>query len=103
MKQMNKDLLDEITDIEVLKDGYRSLNKLIMINESKLDQQQQEIERLNNDIKELLKENGNKEKVIIAQDNIIKEVREYINKIPTQPVIRVFKKELLEILDKENI
>ena len=32
----------------------------------------------------------------------IKEVREYINKIPTQPVIRVFKKELLEILDKEN-
>ena len=31
---------------------------------------------------------------------IIKEVREYLNKIPTQPVIRVFKKELLEILDK---
>lgn len=34
--------------------------------------------------------------------SIIKEVREYINKIPTQPVIRVFKKELLEILDKLN-
>ena len=34
--------------------------------------------------------------------DVIKEVREYINKIPTQPVIRVFKKELLEILDKEN-
>ena len=33
--------------------------------------------------------------------DVIKEVREYINKIPTQPVIRVFKKELLEILDKE--
>ena len=32
--------------------------------------------------------------------DVIKEVREYINKIPTQPVIRVFKKELLEILDK---
>ena len=32
--------------------------------------------------------------------DIIKEIREYINKIPTQPVIRVFKKELLEILDK---
>ena len=59
-----------------------------------------EIERLNNDIKVLLKENENKEKVIKAQDNIIKEIREYINKIPTQPVIRVFKKELLEILDK---
>ena len=38
--------------------------------------------------------------------DIIKEIREYINKIPTQPVIRVFKMELLEILDKvdkENI
>ena len=34
--------------------------------------------------------------------DVIKEVREYINKIPTQPVIRVFKKELLEILDKEK-
>lgn len=34
--------------------------------------------------------------------DIIKEVREYINKIPTQPVIRVFKKELLEILGGEN-
>ena len=34
--------------------------------------------------------------------SIIKEVREYIDHIPTQPVIRVFKKELLEILDKEN-
>ena len=41
-------------------------------------------------------------KTIRNQDNIIKEVREYINKIPTQPVIRVFKKELLEILDKEK-
>lgn len=64
------------------------------------DDATEEIERLNNDIKVLLKENENKEKVIKAQDNIIKEVREYINKIPTQPVIRVFKKELLEILDK---
>ena len=35
-------------------------------------------------------------------NNIIKEVREYINKIPTHPVIRIFKKELLEILDKEK-
>lgn len=34
--------------------------------------------------------------------DVIKEVREYIKKIPTQPVIRVFKKELLEILDKEK-
>ena len=68
----------------------------------KLGEKDKEIERLNNDIKVLLKENENKEKVIKAQDNIIKEVREYIKKIPTQPVIRVFKKELLEILDKEK-
>ena len=47
------------------------------------------------------------EAINLKRDNdnlksIIKEVREYINKIPTQPVIRIFKKELLEILDKEN-
>ena len=41
-----------------------------------------------------------KDKEIERLHSIIKEVREYINKIPTQPVIRVFKKELLEILDK---
>ena len=44
----------------------------------KLQEKNDEIERLNNDIKVLLKENENKEKVIKAQDNIIKEVREYI-------------------------
>lgn len=33
-----------------------------------------EIDKLNNDIKELLKENENKEKVIIKQDNIINEL-----------------------------
>ena len=85
------------------------------------DDATEEIERLNNDIKELLKENENKEKVIKAQDNIIKEVREYIHKncissdewtdldfchfIPTGKII--YKqltpkkvKELLQILDK---
>ena len=45
------------------------------------DKLRKEIERLNNDIKVLLKENENKEKVIKAQDNIIKEVREELNKI----------------------
>lgn len=73
-----------------------------------------EIERLNNDIKELLKENSNKEKVIIAQDNIIKEVREELNKIDSATYqgdtdkktyykyeqTRIQK--LLEILDKLN-
>lgn len=42
------------------------------------EQQKEEIERLNNDIKELLKENENKEKVIKAQDNIINKAIEYI-------------------------
>ena len=51
-----------------------------------------------NDFLEKRNEELNKE--IERLHSIIKEVREYINKIPTQPVIRVFKKELLEILDK---
>ena len=46
------------------------------------------------------KEKVEMKKEIERLHSIIKEVREYINKIPTQPVIRVFKKELLEILDK---
>lgn len=59
---------------------------------------------------ELLEEEIERQKEIIRQLDIknleltiiIKEVREYINKIPTQKVIRIFKKELLEILDKVN-
>lgn len=35
-----------------------------------------EIERLHNEIKTLLKENGNKEKVIIKQNNIIDELKD---------------------------
>jgi uncharacterized protein YllA (UPF0747 family) len=42
------------------------------------DDATEEIERLNNDIKELLKENSNKEKVIIAQDNIINEFDKWL-------------------------
>ena len=55
VKQMNKDLLDEITDIEVLRVNCRQLNKLVMIKENKLDQQQQDIERLKELIKTLSK------------------------------------------------
>ena len=68
-----------------------------------------EIERLNNDIKELLKENSNKEKVIKAQDNIIKEVRgklydlnykiKEIHNVPFD-ISEIF--EIIEILDKEK-
>lgn len=43
-----------------------------------IDSLDKEIERLNNDIKELLKENSNKEKVIKIQDNIINKANEYI-------------------------
>ena len=63
---------------------------------------QRSCERKENSIMELEMENADLETKIEKREAIIKEVREYINKIPTQPVIRVFKKELLEILDKEN-
>ena len=92
-----KQVEEKNEEIERLKEEYVMLQNA---SDEVEEEKNKEIERLNNDIKVLLKENENKEKVIKAQDNIIKEVREYINKIPTQPVIRVFKKELLEILDK---
>ena len=85
---------------------------LIWINKKVYDTPK-EIERLHNDIKELLKENGNKEKVIKAQDSIIKEVRYYIVthklykfKYDNEELFEIVtdkkaKDELLEILDKE--
>ena len=68
-----------------------------------IDTKDKEIERLNNDIKELLKENSNKEKVIIAQDNIIKEVREYIEHAQNygkEKILYINGNDILEILDK---
>ena len=72
-----------------------------------IDSLDKEIERLNNDIKVLLKENENKEKVIKAQDNIIKEVRaklydlnhkiKEIHNVPFD-ISEIF--EMIEILDK---
>lgn len=61
---------------------------------------QEEIERLNNDIKILLQENGNKEKVIKAQDNIIKEAREYVSRII---IDETYTKCISEILDKVGV
>jgi hypothetical protein len=49
-------------------------------NQDELQEKDKEIERLNNEIKTLLKENGNKEKVIIKQNNIINELEESIQK-----------------------
>lgn len=40
----------------------------------------EEIKRLNNEIKTLLKENANKEKLIIKQNNIIDELEKELNK-----------------------
>ena len=62
-------------EMVIIKDTNTLLHNIV---DSELKEKDKEIERLNNDIKELLKENGNKEKVIKAQENIIKEVREYI-------------------------
>lgn len=53
----------------------------------KINECQKEIERLNNDIKELLKENGNKEKVIKAQDNIINELEKYLEEIKDRVIM----------------
>lgn len=61
---------------------------------------EQEIERLNNDIKELLKENGNKEKVIIKQDNIIGKAIEYIKQIRIQHIDQPYDNVLLNILQR---
>ena len=68
------------------------MNKVINITSSGIKQA----------IDDLVNENEMLQDKIYKLESIIKEVREYINKIPTQPVIRIFKKELLEILDKEN-
>ncbi len=46
----------------------------MQINDNK--KKDKEIERLHNEIKTLLKENGNKEKVIIKQNNIIDELKD---------------------------
>ena len=51
--------------------AYDTIEDLVKI-------QSEEIERLNNDIKILLKENENKEKVIIKQNNIIEELEKWL-------------------------
>lgn len=40
---------------------------------------------------------------ITKQENIIKEVREYISKVPTKKGTEAYRIGILEILDKENI
>jgi len=83
-----------------------------------LEEKDKEIERLNNIINEQDKELELERKsrqlltddlanvceMSLKKDNIINKAIEYANKIPTQKVIRVFKKEILDILkgvDKE--
>ena len=67
-----------------------------------VEEKNKEIERLNNDIKVLLKENENKEKVIKAQDNIIKEVREYINSLGWNTTIPNIQDNVWKICTKYN-
>ena len=60
----------------------------------------EEIERLNNDIKELLKENSNKEKVIIAQDNIINEFEDFITEVDSHINLGDESEEFILVRDK---
>ena len=60
-----------IEDINTLSDH---INLVISVHNNQVD----EIERLNNDIKILLKENENKEKVILKYDNIINEFEKWL-------------------------
>ena len=59
-----------------------------------------EIERLNNDIKVLLKENENKEKVIKAQDNIIKEFEDFITNVDSHINLGDESEEFILVRDK---
>ncbi len=53
----------------------------ILYTQMYIDEKDNEIERLNNEIKILLQENNNKEKVIIKQDNIINELEKMLLKL----------------------
>lgn len=92
-------LADKDEEIKRLKEEYMILqNASDEVEEGK----DREIERLNNDIKVLLKENENKEKVIKAQDNIIKEVREYINSLGWNTTIPNIQDNVWKICTKYN-
>ena len=89
--------------------AYKQLIEEVESADNVIKSQYKEIERLNNDIKILLQENGNKEKVIKAQDNIIKEVKEYIEENLCYSTCDGMKytipsgKDILEILDKVGV
>ena len=86
-----------IGDIETTeKVEYEDLLKNYYEKMEIIEEQDKEIERLNNDIKELLKENGNKEKVIKAQDNIINELEKYL----IEQVEKSYSNDYDNVLDK---
>ena len=86
-------------EIELLKTIFKDSPDIL----KPLNEVDEEIERLNNDIKILLKENGNKEKVILKYDNIIKEAIEYIESyIPNYDFDKTNLIKLLEILRGEE-
>ena len=90
--------LDKDKEIKRLKEEYVMLQNA---SDKVEEEKDREIERLNNEIKTLLKENGNKEKVIKAQDNIIKEVKEYMN-TDKNCIPKHIKDYINNLLDKEN-
>ena len=102
--ELYNDIVEMLSNGNFLQLNGKAIN-LTELNEY-INVQQEEIERLNNDIKELLKENENKEKVIKAQDNIIKEVREYIEVcsrvVNNNTDVVCDYESLMSILDKEN-
>ena len=67
---IKKELQQELNRTKVVLDYARQ----------EIKEKDKEIERLNNDIKVLLKENSNKEKVIKTQDNIINELEKWLDK-----------------------
>ena len=66
-----------------------------------IQEKDKEIERLNNDIKILLKENDNKEKVIIKLNNIINELEKYLEDLIDNDCVSIEATEIYEdTLDK---
>ena len=74
----------------------------LSIAESIRQDYEDEIERLKNINEEHRILNGELRKELQEKENIIKEVREYIETLNEYGIGKNAKKELLEILDKEN-
>lgn len=87
---------------EIKKESTEFVDRL----KDRVHEQEFEIERLNNDIKILLKENENKEKVILKYDNIINELEKILNariynaETKEEIIYSIEDKSILDILQK---